>query len=214
MTDVDLWICSRELEIVLIGAEGSYGVAAQGKECFLCSTNRIWQKPYLSDVCSCKSSSRSAQRPSVIVISPSYKREIGRKHTTFTSRKTAACSNECFPCRLSRLFFGGKRFDWANVNFGCLLNIFHTERSWHAYWFSLVGMICPLMQEHFLSWPLSKSKALYCGWLRVLGCFISPECLLDLNNFKRFSLCPWMWLFAAMFCHAKAHSSLAFLAGF
>ena len=29
-----------------------------------------------------------------------------------------------------------------------------TDRSWHAYWFSLVGMICPLMQDRFLSWPL------------------------------------------------------------
>ena len=32
-----------------------------------------------------------------------------------------------------------------------------TERTWHAFWFALVGMICPLcplMQEHFLFWPL------------------------------------------------------------
>ena len=39
-----------------IGAEGSFGVAAQGKGCFLCPTYRIWQKPYLTDVCSCKES--------------------------------------------------------------------------------------------------------------------------------------------------------------
>ena len=148
MTDVDrLDLLARIGICFKIGAEGSFGVATQGKGCFLCSTNRIWQKPYLSDVCSCKSSSRSVQRPTVIVISPGYKRGIGRKHTTFTSRKTAACSNECFLCRLSRLCVGGKRFDWANVDFGRLLNIFHIERSWHAYWFSLVGMICPLMQE-------------------------------------------------------------------
>ena len=36
--------------------------------------------------------------------------------------------------------------------------LFHTERSWHAYWFSvvfefLVFMVCSLMQERFL-WPL------------------------------------------------------------
>ena len=37
-----------------IGAEGSFEVAAQGKGCFLCPTYRIWQKPYLTDVCSCK----------------------------------------------------------------------------------------------------------------------------------------------------------------
>ena len=43
--------------------------------------------------------------------------------------------------------------------------LFHTERSWHAYWFSLVFeflvfTICPLMQERFL-WPLLKRKALF-----------------------------------------------------
>ena len=43
--------------------------------------------------------------------------------------------------------------------------LFHTERSWQAYWFSvvfefLVFMICPLMQERFL-WPLLKRKALF-----------------------------------------------------
>ena len=48
--------------------------------------------------------------------------------------------------------------------------IFHTERSWQAYWLSLVGMICPLMQEHFLFWPLQKCKVLHCSWLRVLRC--------------------------------------------
>ena len=94
-------------------------------------------------------------RPSLL--SRLAKKAIGRKHTTFTSCKHAACSNELFSLS-SRLCFGGKRFDWANVNFGRLLNIFHTERSWHAYWFSLVGMIS-LMQEHFLSWPLYKCKA-------------------------------------------------------
>ena len=39
----------------------------------------------------------------------------------------------------------------------------------------------------------------------------SGDCLLDLNNFKRFSFWPWMWRFSAMFCHAGP-SSLAFLA--
>ena len=47
-----------------------------------------------------------------------------------------------FPARYIMLW--KKRFDWANVNFGRLLNFFYTERSWHAYWFSLAGMICPL----------------------------------------------------------------------
>ena len=55
MTDVDrLDLLARIGICFKIGAEGSFGVAAQGKGCFLCSTNRISQKPYLLDVCSCK----------------------------------------------------------------------------------------------------------------------------------------------------------------
>ena len=46
-----------------------------------------------------------------------------------------------------------------------------------------------------------------------LGLFnFSGDCLLDLNNLKRFSFRPWMWRFPAMFCHAGP-SSLAFLSG-
>ena len=50
------------------------------------------------------------------------------------------------------IMFWRRTFDGVNVNFGRLLNIFH------IYWevvtrilnfSSLVGMICPLMQEHF-----------------------------------------------------------------
>ena len=50
-------------------------------------------------------------------------RGIGRKHTTFTS-----CQNNCFLCRVDYAL-EENLFDWANVNFGRLLNIFHTERS-------------------------------------------------------------------------------------
>ena len=196
MTGVDwLDLLAQELGFVLkIGAEGSFRVAAEGKGCFLCPTNSVIYQKFVH----AKSSLSSVQRPTVIVISPVLKRGIDRKHTTFTSCQNAACSNELFSLS-GRLCFGGKRFDWAKVNFGRFLNIFHTERSWHAYWFSLVGMISPLMQEHFHFSPLKKCKVLYCGWLRVLGCLIFPKCLLDLNNSKRFSLCPWMWLFPARF---------------
>ena len=52
-----------------------------------------------------------------------------------------------------------------------------------------------------------KSSSLRLKGFRLL---YSPKCPLDLNNFQRFSLCPWMWLFPAiMFCHAGP-SSLAF----
>ena len=62
--------------------------------------------------------------------------------------------------------------------------------------------------------PLLKCKALHfaADFKRVLGCLISSKCLLDLNNSKPFSFCPWLSLFTAMFCHAGP-SSLAFLAG-
>ena len=149
MTDVDrLDLLARIGICFKIGAEGSFGVATQGKGCFLCSTNRIWQKPYLLDVCSCKEFFKfRATSDRHRYLAWLKKRDRLETHTTFTSCKHAACLS-------SRICFGGKRFDWGNVNFGRLLNIFHTERLWHAYWFSLVGMICPLTQEHFLSWPL------------------------------------------------------------
>ena len=63
MTDVDclgIGICLK------IGAEGSFGVAAQGKGCFLCPTNSLIYQMFVH----AKSSSSSVQRPTVIVISP------------------------------------------------------------------------------------------------------------------------------------------------
>ena len=108
-----------------IGAEGSFVVAPQGKGCFLCPPNRIWQKPFLSDVRSSKEFFKlraTADRHCYLA------RGIGRKHTTFTSCQNAACSNELFSLS-GRLCFRGKRFDLANMNFGRLLNIFHTEGS-------------------------------------------------------------------------------------
>ena len=58
---------------------------------------------------------------------------------------------------------GGKRFDWANVIFAAYFIL--RGRDTHINFLRLlfmVGMICPLMQEHFL-WPLLKSKALQCS---------------------------------------------------
>ena len=49
-----------------IGAEGSFGVAARGKGCFLCLTNSLIYQMFVH----AKSSSSSVQRPTVIVISP------------------------------------------------------------------------------------------------------------------------------------------------
>ena len=71
----------------------------------------------------------------------------------------------------------------SKCDFSRLLN---TERSWHAYWFPvvfefLIGMICPLMQKHFL-WPLSKRKALSCGSARLLGPLFLSKVSQDLNN--------------------------------
>ena len=72
MTDADRpGLLAQELG----GAEGSFGVAAQGKGYFLCSTNRIWQKPYLSDVCSCKEFlklSATADRHGRVTLTPRF----------------------------------------------------------------------------------------------------------------------------------------------
>ena len=57
-----------------------------------------------------------------------------------------------------RLCSGGKRFDWANVIFAAYFIL--KGRDTHINFLRLlfmVGMICPLMQEHFL-WPLLKVK--------------------------------------------------------
>ena len=62
-----------------------------------------------------------------------------------------------------RLCSGGRRFDWANVIFAAYFTL--RGRDKHINYQRLlfmVGMICPLMQEHFL-WPLLKSKALQCS---------------------------------------------------
>ena len=53
----------------------------------------------------------------------------------------------------------------------------------------LVGMICPLMQEHFL-WPLLK-----CNGLHLNKGFRLFKCLLDPNNDKWFSFDGFLWYF-------------------
>ena len=82
--------------------------------------------------------------------------------------------------------------------------LFQTKRSWHAYWFSavIVSGRHDLSSDAraFFLWPLLKCKVLHCGEIRVLGGLISLTCLLDLNNYKRFSFCPWKWRFPVMYC--------------
>ena len=87
-----------------------------------------------------------------------------KTYTTFTSCQNAACSNTFFFFWRVDYALEGSMFWLSKCDFS---RLFHTERSWHAYWFSvvfefLVFMICPLIQERFL-WPLLKRKALFCG---------------------------------------------------
>ena len=42
-------------------------------------------------------------------------------------------------------------------------------------------------QSIFFFCLFKKYKVLHCHWFTVLGCLISPKCLLDLHNSKRFS---------------------------
>ena len=55
---------------------------------------------------------------------------------TFTLCKHAACSNELFSLS-SRLCFGGKRFDWANVNFWLWLYLSFSSNASFQYIFSV-----------------------------------------------------------------------------
>ena len=98
------------------------------------------------------------------------------------------------------------------MSFGRLLNIFHTERSWHAYWFSLVSMtlLSDARAFSFLA-PLEMSSSSL-RLIKGFRLFYFSKCLLDLNNYKRFSLCPWKWRFPAMFCHAGPSSLVFFVA--
>ena len=79
------------------------------------------------------------------------KKGVCRQHTTFTSNQNAACSNKFFSFSLTvRLRSGGKRFDWSNVIFAAYFKL--RGRDTHIDFprsLFLVGMICPLMQEHF-----------------------------------------------------------------
>ena len=85
---------------------------------------------------------------------------VGKPHE-FTSSQNAVCSNMFFPL-VGRLCSRGFYFTFwlSKWDFS---RLFYTERSWRAYWFSVVlflfvaDRICLLMQEHFL-WPLLKRK--------------------------------------------------------
>ena len=151
MTDVDcLELLAQELEFVLKSEQGeALELLRRGKDvfCFL-PTALFIRCLFIEIVLQVLCNGRWSLLPHLC-----KKGGIGKQHMTFTSCQNAACSNKLFSLS-DRLCFGGKRFDWAKVKFGRLLNRFHTERSWHAYCFSLVSMICPLMQEHFLFWSL------------------------------------------------------------
>ena len=118
------WICSRknwDLFFKKNGAEGCFGVAAQGKGCFLCPTNG--RLSFLSRLC---------------------KKEGSLNNTRLLPHaKMLLVPMNFFPCQvdyaLEETFRLGKCEFWPLIKF-----FFYTERSWHAYWFSLAGMICPL----------------------------------------------------------------------
>ena len=88
---------------------------------------------------------------------------VNRQQTIFTSCQNAACSNEFF---LLWVDYALEENALAEQMWSLLL-IFHTEMSWHTYWFSAVIVsgrhnYCPLMQEHLL-WPLLKFNPVHCS---------------------------------------------------
>ena len=133
------------------------------------------------------------------------KKGTGRQHTTFTSCQNAACSN-IIVFSGGYIIFWVLLFGWVNVNFAACFILrghdMHIDFLWLLF---LVGMICPLMQEHFLR-LLLKRKSLH----------------LQLN--KSFRLCillqsaSWIWITKAdillsvnvmvsfNFCHAGPSS--------
>ena len=121
------------------------------------------------------------------------------QHTTFTS-----CQNNCFLCRVDYAL----EENVLTVEQMCVIlrgRDTHTDFLWSA-WFAL------WCKSIFFFCFFKKCKVLHRRWLTVLGCLIFPKGLLVLHNSKRFSLCPWMWLFPARFCHAGP-GSLPFSAG-
>ena len=127
-------------------------------------------------------------------------KRLGLGSNFYTGIRTRfACSAKTLPhfyliseCCLFQYVFFLWRVDYAMESSMFWLSkcdfsrLFNTERSWHAYWFPvvfefLIGMICPLMQKHFL-WPLSKRKALSCGSARLWGPLFLSKVSQDLNN--------------------------------
>ena len=58
-----------------------------------------------------------------------------KTYTTFTSCQNAACSNTFFFCWQVDYALEGSTFWLSKCDFS---HLFHTERSWHSYWFSVV----------------------------------------------------------------------------
>ena len=83
-----------------IGAEGSFGVAARGKGCFLCSTNRIWEKPYLSDVCSRVLQVPCNGRPSLLSRLAKKGGSVGNTRLSLPHAKMLLVPLNCFLCRV------------------------------------------------------------------------------------------------------------------
>ena len=88
------------------------------------------------------------------------KKGAGRQHTTFTSCQNAACSKNCFLWWVYYILGSTLWIEWVNVNFAAcfILRVHDTHIDFPRFLF-LIGMICLLMQEHFLR-PLLKRKSL------------------------------------------------------
>ena len=91
-----------------------------------------------------------------------------------------------------------KRFQLSKFDF---CRLFRTERSWHAYL-----IFCGYCVWSAYDLP-SDARAFSLTSFEML---VSPKCLLDLNNYKRFSFCPWKRRFPAMFCHAGPRQDVKF----
>ena len=121
------------------------------------------------------------------------KKGVGRQLTTFTLSMSKCCLFQWFFFSLAgRLCSGGLRFDWANLIFADFFIV--------SGWDDLPSDIGDKIFSDFF-WNANLSLRLNKDFRSC-----SPKCLLDGINYKRFSFCPWMWRFPAMFSHYHCFS--------
>ena len=116
-----------------------------------------------------------------------------------------------FPC--GYIIYWVVCFDWVNVIFAaCFILRGHDTHIDFLRLLFLVGMICPLMQEHFL-WPLWRRQSLSSRLNKSFRLFNLPQSASWIWIAKDDIFCLWMWWFLQcfdLFCHPGPSSFSVF----